>query len=64
MRRLDIGVSEHQDADVDPIAQQPAGAFVPQIVPVQINLPQLVAIDASSRSDALRFVPVDACAAD
>ena len=31
-----------------------ASALVPQIVPVQINLPQLLAIDPSSRSHALR----------
>src|SRR4029453_11075644 len=35
LRRLDVGVSEHQldDADVDAIGQHPAGALVPQIVP-------------------------------
>ena len=59
-RCLDGRVSEHQlnDADVDGIGQRPAGALVPQIVPVQINLPQLVTIDPSSRSHALRVVPV------
>jgi hypothetical protein len=41
-----------------PSARQAAGALVPQIVPVQIDLPQLLAIDPSSGLHALCFVPV------
>ena len=43
-------MSEHQldDADVDAVRQEPAGAFVTQVVPVQIDLAQLGAIDASA----------------
>jgi hypothetical protein len=33
-------VPEHQldDADIDPVGQQPARAFVTQVVPVQVDL--------------------------
>ena len=46
-RDLNARVSEHQlnDADVHAVRQQPAGALVTQVVPVQVDLPQLLAID-------------------
>jgi hypothetical protein len=52
LRRLDVGVSEHRldDADIDAVGEQPAGALVSQIVPVQIELPQLL---ASTRAPGL-----------
>ena len=53
-------MSEHQlnDPDVDAVREKPARAFVTQVVPVQIDLSQLLAIDASSGLGALRFVAV------
>jgi hypothetical protein len=52
-------VSEHQldDAMSTPSAE-PTGAFVPQVVPVQIDLVKLRAIDASARLRTLRLVAV------
>ena len=60
LRRLDVRVTEHQldDADVDAVRQEAAGALVPQIVPVQVELPQLLAVDPSSRPGAFCLVPV------
>jgi hypothetical protein len=53
-------VSEHQldDTDVHAVGQQPAGAFVTQIVSVQIDLPELGAINTSARFRALRIMAV------
>jgi hypothetical protein len=60
LRLLDVGVAEHQldRADVYAVAQEPAGAFVTEIVPVQVDLPELLAIDASTVFRAFRVVPV------
>ena len=46
LRRLDVGMSEHQldDPNVAAVREQPAGAFVAQIVPVQVDLPELPAM--------------------
>jgi hypothetical protein len=43
-------VTQHQldGTDVNAIAQEPAGAFVTQIVPVQVDLPELLSIDSTS----------------
>jgi hypothetical protein len=43
-------VPEHQldDPDVDVVCQEAAGAFVTQIVPVQVNLLQLLALGVVS----------------
>ena len=51
LRLLDVRVAEHQldRSDVDAVSQQPAGAFVTQVVPVQIDLPELLAIDPRAR---------------
>jgi hypothetical protein len=46
------------DPDVDAVRQQAAGALVPQIVPVQIDLPHLLAIDPSAGLHAFGFVSV------
>ena len=53
-------MSEHQlhDADVDAVRKQTTRAFVTQIVPVQIDPPERLAIDASTRFRALRVVSV------
>ena len=50
LRLLDVGVTQHQldGTDVNAIAQEPAGAFVTQIVPVQVDLPELLSIDSTS----------------
>ena len=47
---LDVGVTEHQldNPDVDAVRQEAAGAFVTQIVPVQVDLPELLSIDSTS----------------
>jgi hypothetical protein len=41
LRGLDVGVPEHQlnDPDIDALREQAAGAFVAQVVPVQVDLP-------------------------
>ena len=43
--RLDVGVSEHQldDPDVDAVSQEATGAFVPQVVPMQVD-PQRLSV--------------------
>ena len=48
---LDIGVAEHQldRADVDAVGQQAAGAFVTQIVAMQIDLLELRPVDPNAR---------------
>ena len=56
---LDVGVAAHQlDADIDSIAQEPAGPLVTEVAPVQVDLPQLGAIDARTGFRALRVVSV------
>src|SRR5207253_3553241 len=57
---LDVGVAEHQldRADVHSIAQEPTGALVTEIVPVQVDLPELLAIAASTVFRAFRVVAV------
>jgi hypothetical protein len=53
-------VTQHQldRSDVDAIGQQPACTFVTQVVPVQIDLPKLRAVDASAWLRTLRVVSV------
>jgi hypothetical protein len=53
-------VPEHQldDPDVDVVCQESAGAFVTQIVPVPVNLLQLLAIDSDAMLGALGVVSV------
>jgi hypothetical protein len=60
LRLLDISVTEHQldRADVHSIAQEPTGALVTEVVPVQIDLPEFLAIDASTVFRAFRVVAV------
>jgi hypothetical protein len=60
LRLLDVGVAEHQldRPDVHSIAQEPAGALVTEVVPVQVDLSKLGAIDACTRFRAFRVVPV------
>ncbi|HYE88666.1 MAG TPA: hypothetical protein VEA16_20030 [Vicinamibacterales bacterium] len=44
-------MTEHQlnDADIDSVSQQPARALVTQVVPVQIDLFELLSIDSTVR---------------
>jgi hypothetical protein len=60
LRPLDVGMSEHQlnGADVDAVGQEPTGAFVPEIVPMKVDLPQLGPIDASTGLGAFGVVAV------
>ncbi len=53
-------MAEHQldRADVHPIAQEPGGAFVTEVMPVQVDLPELLSIDASTVFRAFRVVAV------
>ena len=55
LRGPDVGVSEHQldGSDVDALRQEAAGAFVSQVVPVQVDLPELLASHADARLGAL-----------
>jgi hypothetical protein len=57
-------VAEHQlnRPDVHVLRQKATRALVTQVVPVQIDLPQLGAIDACAGFRALRLVPVSFCA--
>jgi hypothetical protein len=50
LRLLDVGVPEHQldGADVDSVGQEPTSALVTQVVPVQIDLPELLTVHASA----------------
>jgi hypothetical protein len=43
LRLQDARVAEHQldDADVDAVGEQPASAFVPQVMPAKIDLAKL-----------------------
>jgi hypothetical protein len=43
---------------IDAVCQEAAGAFVTQIVPVQVNLLQLLAIDSDAMLGALGVVSV------
>ena len=43
-------------ANVDAVRQQAAGAFVPQIVPMQVDLPELGAINTRARLFTCRVV--------
>jgi hypothetical protein len=45
-------VPEHQldDADVDAVGQQPARAFVPQVVPAQVDALELFAVPRGARA--------------
>ena len=61
MRLLNARVSEHQldDADVDAVGEQPAGALVPKVVPVEIDPLELLAVPGRAcpgrpRLDAVR----------
>ena len=54
-------MTEHQldDPDIDAVGQQPAGAFVPEVVPAEIDVPELLAIPGGAvprrpRLDAVR----------
>jgi hypothetical protein len=46
LRLLDVRVTQHQlnRTDVDAVGQEAAGAFVPQVVPVQVDLAELLPI--------------------
>jgi len=60
LRLLDVGMAEHQldGADVHTVSQKPAGSLVTKVVPVQIDLPQLGAIDARAGFGPPGVVPV------
>ena len=60
LRRLDVRLSEDQlnDSNVDPVGQRSAGAFVSQIVSMEIDLAQLRTIDASSSLGSSSVMPV------
>jgi len=56
LRLLDVGMPEHQlnRADVHVLRQETTRALVTQVVPVQVDLPQLGAIDACPGFRSLR----------
>jgi hypothetical protein len=53
-------MAEHQlnRTDVHVLRQEATRALVTEVVPMQVDLPQLGAIDACTGFRALRFVPV------
>jgi hypothetical protein len=53
-------MTQHQlnRADVYVLRQEATSAFVTQVVPVQVDLPQLGAIDAGTWLGALRVVAI------
>lgn len=53
-------MTEHQldDADVDAVGEEPAGALVSKIVPAQVDAAQLLAIPGHPFSARLRLVVV------
>ena len=57
LRLHDARVAEHQlnDADVDAVGMQPAGAFVPQVVPAEIDPLELLTIPGGTLSRRSRF---------
>ena len=57
---LDARVTEHElnDADVDAVSEQPAGAFVPQVVPTEVDPLKLLAIPRDASAARLRLVSV------
>jgi hypothetical protein len=57
LRLLDARVSEHQlnDADVDAVREQAARAFVPQVVPAEVDLFELLPIPLRALPSGLRF---------
>jgi hypothetical protein len=60
LRLLDVGVAEHQldRTDVDAVGQKPASALVTQVMPVEVDLRELLAIDASAGFRSFRVVAV------
>jgi hypothetical protein len=60
LRLLNAGVSEHQldDPDVHAIGQEATRAFVPQVVPSQIDLSQLLLVLLDALGSALQRVAV------
>ena len=60
LRLLDVGMAEHQlnRADVHVLRQEATRALVTEVVPVQVDLPELRAIDPCTRLRALGLVPV------
>jgi hypothetical protein len=59
LRLLNARVAEHQldDPDVDAIRQQPAGPFVPQVVPAQVDTPHLFLVPLQALLSALGSRP-------
>lgn len=57
LRGLEVGVAEEElnRAQIQPLREPAAGGLVPQVVPVQIDLCELLAIDAAVRSRARGF---------
>ena len=53
-------MSEHQldDANVDAVGEQPAGAFVPQVVPPQVDALELLTVPDSPGATGLGLVAV------
>ena len=59
LRLLNAGVPKHQlnDADVHAVSQEAARALVTQVVPMQVDLLQLGAVDASTGLCTLGAAP-------
>ena len=60
LRLLDVGMAEHQlnRADVHVLRQEATRALVTEVVPVQVDLPELGPIDAGAWLGALRVVAI------
>ena len=60
LRLLDVGMTKHQlnGADIDAVGQEPASAFVTEVVPVQIDLPQLLPVHSAALLRANDIVTV------
>jgi hypothetical protein len=60
VRLLDARVPQHQldDADVDAVGEQPAGAFLPQVVPAEIDPLELLSGPCGAFAARLRLVAV------
>lgn len=69
LRRLQVGMTEEQlnRSQVEPFREPAAGGFVAQVVPMQVDLGELLAVDAAVRARACRLNAVreqnDRCAA-
>jgi hypothetical protein len=57
LRRLEVSMPEKQlnRSQVETLGQPAAGRFVPQIMPVQVNIGELLAVHAAVRARARRL---------